>query len=371
MLGHRSEPAERVGELLREARRALGLSLAVITRMDGTTQHIELVEPRLPVLLRDNRLAFPQEKTICQAILDGRLPAVIPDMRALPAAMAMPAVRKLRVRAFVSVPIRLSDGTFYGTLCAAGFRPVARLGAEEEHLMHELADATAAIIEPGAHERLADEAIRARIDAATGAGARLLLDPVVHLESRRRVGAYAAALDTDRPEPLEPLLVSARGLGEQHRLELHTLRKVAETLPRTSGYVAVPVGAATLLHRPYARMLADLPLGRIVLECSADDPADDPDKLADVLEPLRAAGLRVTIGDAELRYLHPELVKLPSPAAATQDVLVEPGPVRPRLVAAGVDTEADAAALPALGVQRGQGRLFGPPVPADLLRDLY
>ncbi|MFI5908565.1 GAF domain-containing protein [Dactylosporangium sp. NPDC051541] len=371
MLGIRDEPAARVALLLRRVRRTLGVSLAFITRMDGTTQHIEVVEPRLPPLLRDNRLAFPDETTICRAILAGRLPALMPDLRAFPEAMALPAVRRMHLRAFVSVPINLADGTFYGTLCAAGFRPATHLGPEHERLMRELADE---IIEPGARARQAGDALRARIDAATGEDARLLLEPVVHLASRRRIGACAAALDGDRPEPLEALLAAARDVGEQDRIALHTLHRAAAALPRTSGYLALPVAAATLLHRPYVRELAALPLGRIVLECAADELTDDPEALAHALEPLRAAGLRLTVrsaGPVALGALQPELVKLETPAAAGGGPLIDEGPVRPRLVAAGVDTEADAEALPGLGVQRGQGRLFGPPVLPELLRDAY
>ncbi|MFB9447009.1 GAF domain-containing protein [Dactylosporangium vinaceum] len=374
MLGTRDEPSEHVAQLLRQARKSLGLSLAFITRMDGTTQHVEVVEPRVPPLLRDNHLAFPDETTICRAILAGRLPALMPDMRDIPEAMALPAVRKMHLRAFVSVPIHLADGTFYGTLCAAGFRPATGLGPEHEQLMRDLADATAEIIEPGARGRLAEDALRARIEVATAEEARLLLDPVVHLTGRRRIGACAAALGGEHPEPLEALLAAARNLGEQDRIAVRALRRVGSILPRTAGYVALPVAAATLRHKPFVRTLAALPLGRIVLECAADELADDPEAAAHALEPLRAAGLRLTVrtaGPVALGHLQPELVKLESPAAAAAGPLIEEGPVRPRLVAAGVDSEADAAALPDLGVQRGQGRLFGPPVLPELLRDSY
>ena len=34
--------------------------------------------------------------------------------------MRLPAARLPRIRSFVSVPVVLSDGTLYGTFCAAG-----------------------------------------------------------------------------------------------------------------------------------------------------------------------------------------------------------------------------------------------------------
>ena len=39
-----------------------------------------------------------QGTTLCQAVLDGRLPAVMPDVTAFPAAMGLPAARLPRIR---------------------------------------------------------------------------------------------------------------------------------------------------------------------------------------------------------------------------------------------------------------------------------
>jgi hypothetical protein len=81
--GRRSEAEEQVADLLRTARSALRLSVAFLSRLDGTTQHLEVVESSLPLIFRDG-ITQPQETTFCQAILDGRLPAVIPDVKKFP-----------------------------------------------------------------------------------------------------------------------------------------------------------------------------------------------------------------------------------------------------------------------------------------------
>jgi len=127
MAGKRSDTELQVADLLRTARSALGLSLAFLTRMDGTTQHLQVVESALPFLFKDG-ITQPQETTFCQAVRDGTLPAVMPNVRDFPAAMKLPAARMPRIRSLVSVPVTLSDGTLYGTFCAAGFN--RRQGAD-------------------------------------------------------------------------------------------------------------------------------------------------------------------------------------------------------------------------------------------------
>ena len=118
-MSHRTTDQVKVAELLVKAKDALGLSLTFLSRMDGETQHLEVVESSIP-LFRDGQTQR-QETSFCQAILDGRLPNVIPNVAKLPEAKRLPAARFPRIRSFVSVPVTFSDGTVYGTFCAAGF----------------------------------------------------------------------------------------------------------------------------------------------------------------------------------------------------------------------------------------------------------
>ena len=150
----RTGPDAQIADLLSTARRSLRLSVAFLSRLDGTTQHLEVVEAAGPAsLLFREGATQRQETSFCQAILDGRLPAVIPDVRRFPAAMALPAARMPRIRSYVSVPVTLSDGTLYGTFCAAGLTTDAELSERDRALMEVLARAAALIIEPGVVER--------------------------------------------------------------------------------------------------------------------------------------------------------------------------------------------------------------------------
>jgi hypothetical protein len=99
----RTDAERQVADLLDTARKSLHMSVAFLSRLDGTTQHLEVVESSVPLLFREGSKQA-QETSFCQAIQDGKLPAVMPDVRAFPEAMKLPASRMPRIRSFVSVP---------------------------------------------------------------------------------------------------------------------------------------------------------------------------------------------------------------------------------------------------------------------------
>ena len=119
MARKRSDAEQQIADLLHTARKSLRLSVAFLSRLDGTTQHLEVVDTSAPFLFREG-YQQQQDLTLCQAILDRKLPQVIPDLKVFPEAMKLPAARMPRLRSYVSVPVTLSDGSLYGTFCAAG-----------------------------------------------------------------------------------------------------------------------------------------------------------------------------------------------------------------------------------------------------------
>src|SRR3954469_1317950 len=148
----RSDAEQQVAELLRTAKESLQLSVAFLSRLDGATQHLKVVESSVPFLFQEG--ATQQQSTsLCQAILDKKLPPVIPDLRKHPEAMRLPAARMPRIRSYVSVPVVLSDGTLYGTFCAAGLTSDKELTERDRALMDVLASAAAVVIEPEVREQ--------------------------------------------------------------------------------------------------------------------------------------------------------------------------------------------------------------------------
>jgi EAL domain-containing protein (putative c-di-GMP-specific phosphodiesterase class I) len=376
-----------VGELLRTATESLGMSLSFLSRMDGTTQTLEVVESSIPFVFKDGSTQ-PQDSSFCQAILDGRLPAVIPDVAALPEARRLPAARFPRIRSYVSVPVRLSDGTLYGTFCAAGFTSDRDLAERDRALMEVLARAASVIIEPEVRENARQEEIEGRLaPVIADGGPRVVLQPIVRLGSGARIGAEALSrFPSEWGKAPDVCFAEAHSVGLGHRLELLALRRAAAQLEKVGGYVAMNLSPATLLTPESASMLRELPAGRVLLELSEHDQVEDYDALLAVLEPLRAAGMRLAVDDvgagfSSLRHIvvtSPDVIKLDrSIVAGIGDDAVLRTLVgslvdfahgcRATVVAEGIETGHDAAALHLLGVDYGQGWHYGRPGPPEEL----
>lgn len=383
----RSDAQERVAELLRTAKGSLDLSVAFLSRLDGTTQHLEVVESSVPFLFKEGATQR-QETTFCQAILDGRLPAVIPDVRKYPEAMKLPAARLPRIRSYVSVPVRLSDGSLYGTFCAAGLTTDRGLTKRDQALLEVLASAAAVVIEPGVRERARHGEIEGRLAPVMAAGGPVVvLQPIVRLTDGARVGAEALSrFPVEWGRAPDVCFAEAHEVGLGVELELLALEQAARLLDHVDGYVAMNVSPSTLVTHGCLSLLGRLPLDRIVLELSEHDPVDDYDELRDALAPLRARGLRLAIDDvgagfSSLRHIvvtAPDVMKLdrtivagissdPVLATLVGSLVDLARSIGATVVAEGVETAEDAEALLAKAVDLGQGWYFGRPSPYDAL----
>jgi len=124
----------------------------------------------------------------------------------------------------------------------------------------------------------------------------------------------------------------------------------------------------------------------VLLELSEHDQVEDYAALEDVLRPLRSAGLRLAVDDvgagfSSLRHIvrtAPDVLKLdrsivhgvagdPVLRTLVQALVAFAHGCGASVVAEGIETAEDAAALRALHVDLGQGWHFGRPGPAEAL----
>jgi len=385
MAKQRSEAEQQVAELLRTAKNSLHLSVAFLTRMDGTTQHLEVVDSAVPLLFKEGAKQR-QATSFCQAIRDGKLPAVIPDVRDFPEAMKLPGTRLPRIRSYVSVPVVLSDGTVYGTFCAAGLTTDKALTKRDKSLMDVLAHAASVIIEPGVLERGRREEILRRLGPVLDSrGPVVLLQPIVDLRTGHRTGAEALSrFPREWDKAPDVCFAEAHSVGVGDRLELLALDRAAEHLGRVPGYVSMNVSPAVLVTPACAELLDRLPLSRVLLELSEHDQVADYAELTAVLQPLRDRGMRLAIDDVGAGFSSLRHIVLTTPDVIKIDRSIIDGvshdPVLQTLVrslvdfghgchaevvAEGIEMAADADTLVSLGVDHGQGWHFGRPGPAE------
>ena len=184
--------------------------------------------------------------------------------------MKLPAARMPRLRSFVSVPVTFSDGSLYGTFCAAGLTSDKDLTKRDKALMDVLASAAAVIIEPEVRSQARRTEIEGRLDPVIAAGGPVVvLQPIVDLATGAPGGRRGA-------EPLPggvghgPRRLLRRGAQRRARATSSNCSPwsgAAEHLSVVDGYVAMNVSPATLLT-PGVRRAAG-PAARWTACCSS------------------------------------------------------------------------------------------------------
>jgi EAL domain-containing protein (putative c-di-GMP-specific phosphodiesterase class I) len=377
-----------IAGLLAAARRALGLSVAFLSRVDATTRTLEHVDSDLPGFRAG--WSGPRAGSHCAAVLEGRLPRLVADAREHPEAVRLQPADLPEIRSHVSVPVVLSDGTVHGVLCVFGLVTDPEVRPHHLALVEVLAEAAALVIEPQVLRERADSAIAERLAPVLGgAGPTVVLQPIVDLRTGSRTGAEALSrFPVEWNRTPDVVFAEAHTIGQGDRLELLALERAAVLLDQVSGYVSMNLSPQTLLTPECAELLAGLPLHRIVLELSEHEPVHDYVALGAALTPLRAAGMRLAIDDvgagfSSLRHIvvtNPDVLKMdrsivsgldsdPILAKLAQSLVEFAHSFDICVIAEGVETEAEHAVLQSLGVDGGQGWLFGRPGPADLLVD--
>ena len=207
--------------------------------------------------------------------------------------------------------------------------------------------------------------------------------PIVDLAGRRVVGFEALARFASEPVRSPDLwFAEAAEVDRLAELELAAVRAALRGLPQLplDAFLTINVSPATAVSDALLMLLSPVVGRRVVVEVTEHAPIADYDDFAPRLERLRARGVRLAIDDAgagfaSLRHilrLAPELIKLDmaltrriatdrAERALTRALISFAGETDAVIVAEGIESEAEIAALRELGVRFGQGFHVGRP----------
>jgi PAS domain S-box-containing protein len=104
---------------LRAVREMLAMDVAYVSEIVGENMVLRELEGDGASFTLAREAAMAREDTYCQRMLDGRIPNLIPDVRADDRTSSLSITRAGNVGAFATVPLTFADGHLYGTLCAA------------------------------------------------------------------------------------------------------------------------------------------------------------------------------------------------------------------------------------------------------------
>ena len=291
------------------------------------------------------------------------------------------------VTCVVNAPLIWKDGTL-GVISLGSYgEPSPSVMTERLSTAREFGVVAGALLGPMLGERARLEEVQARVEAIiVGREFQPVFQPIVELEFGRTVGYEALTRFADGRRP-DLWFADAAKAGVGVRLEVATMRAAqddAAFLP-PDAYLSLNVSPA--LATAFMPLVATLEAATrdTVLEITEQVPVESYSLLRAALDHLRGH-VRVAVDDAGAGYaglrhileIRPQIVKLdialvrgvnadPARRALISSMVGFAAETDCALVAEGVETDADLAALRALGVTYGQGYLFGRPVPIEQL----
>jgi DNA-binding NarL/FixJ family response regulator len=318
------------------------------------------------------------------ALVDGRMPgggstAVREIKSSVPETKVV--VLSARVGREVMEEMLEAGATSYlvkGTSNAAIVQAI-RQAAQDEQLVVDLSRSS------DTEARLRAERIERIQSVMKSGGPEMVFQPIFDLESGSAVGVEALARFPDGRRSPSVWFSEAAELGLTLDLELSAVRAAlawCEKLPENA-WLALNVSPETVCSHELGSLLREARGQRIVLEMTEHSPVPDYDALILALERLRGSAVRVAVDDAgagfaSLRHIlmvAPEFIKLDVSLtrgiagdarrrALARALTTFGGDIGGTVIAEGVETAEDLAALAELRVPCAQGFHLARPGPA-------
>lgn len=334
----------------------------------------------------------PFRNTYCHRLLYGQIANVVNDARNHPVVKDMAVTQALDIGSYIGMPVVLSDGSIYGTLCCVSHSPT-ELDDQDVRLLSVLADIVSTHISR-LHER--DEAQllkRRRIQHVLNhEPPKMVYQPIVDLTTGEIVGAESLArFHTEPVRSPDKWFNEAWKVGLGEELEICALRAAVANLGRLPDrtYLSVNLSPQTMLSSAFMKTACRLDLNRIVFEVTEHALVSDYEPLCAVIAQLQKMGARLAIDDVGAGYsglshilqLRPHILKLDLQLianidrdAAKQALVSAVATFASRtgvvVVAEGIETAREVDALRVLGIPFGQGYRFAKPSPLPLRLDV-
>jgi GAF domain-containing protein len=128
-----------IEEMLREVREALQMDVAFISEFSENRLVFRAVEGDAESFGWREGESFPIDESYCKRVLDGHIPQVVPDAKNEDATKDLRVTSEADIGSYCAVPLLLSDGRLYGTLCCVSHEPDPWLRERDLGLMQRTA----------------------------------------------------------------------------------------------------------------------------------------------------------------------------------------------------------------------------------------
>ena len=138
-MGSLHQPPEKIKSLLSLVRENLEMDVAFVSEFAGDQLVFRVLEGDAESFGWREGEGFPLDESYCKRVLEGRLPNVVPDARRQESTKDLWVTREANIGSYVAVPVVLSDGRPYGTLCCVSHKADPGLRERELGLMEGVA----------------------------------------------------------------------------------------------------------------------------------------------------------------------------------------------------------------------------------------
>lgn len=372
--------ADGIERVLALARKHLQMDMAFLGEFSEGRQIVRWLGGTFGDMPPEAGFSVPLSETFCRLMVAGEIPNAVPDTTAHPALAALRSTPGGDIASYVGVPVRLRDGTLYGSFCCISRDPTP-VGSGDVRALNLLAELLTAQVEA---EREV-EAMRRRIGAILeGQQIETALQPVVQLATGRVLGVEALSR-FGAAGPPDVVFDEAHRAGLGERLETMAVSHAWHALGilDPAQYLAVnltPQVAMALADVTVVEEHVDVPWAQVVVEITEHAAVDCYARLRRSLAPARALGLRLAIDDAGAGYaslhhvveLRPDIIKIDrslvdnmatdsSRRSVVNAFVALAADLGATTVAEGVERPADLRVAFELGVGAAQGYLLGRP----------
>ena len=383
----RFEPIENdsITRILQATRKHLGTEIAFVGRyVEGHQRELMHVDTDLDLPMGAG-FREPCEDSFCWHILEGRLPSLIQDASDYPLAQTLPITNLLPVGCHLNVPLRLSDGSVFGSFCCVSRETNRTITERDMDILRAFGQLAAELIEGSlVHEEEHKSIARAIDDVISANALSIVMQPIHDIETGAPSGfeCLTRFVDVEARGP-DVWFNNARGVGKGVELEILAARRALEAASKLPGdvYVSINASPETVLSGALVPLLSEFQGRKLVLELTEHEEVSDYRALGAALRELspyaRLAIDDVGAGYAGLRHLvdlAPDLLKLDMSLTSNidQDVARQAlaaaivhfaSAIGSEVVAEGIENEDQLRTLRELGVRYGQGYHFAKPMP--------
>jgi GAF domain-containing protein len=128
-----------IEDMLRDVREAFDMDIAFVSKFDGDQLVFRNLEGDAESFGWQEGESFPIDESYCKRVLDGRIPQVVPDAKREDVTKDLRVASEADMGCYCAVPLVLSDGLLYGTLCCVSHAPDPRLRESDLGIMERTA----------------------------------------------------------------------------------------------------------------------------------------------------------------------------------------------------------------------------------------